>query len=729
MLNELIMEANMELRTAWEFVEKTGKSVFLTGKAGTGKTTFLRDVVAKSRKRAVVVAPTGIAAINAGGATMHSFFQLPLHPWIPGMKFESKFAFSKEKRSIIKTLDLLIIDEISMVRADLLDAVDSALRRFRNRSKPFGGVQLLMIGDLQQLAPVLTDEDTQFLSQYYPTPYFFSSQALSLIDYVTIELKEVYRQQDEDFISILNSIRCGRPTAEAIAVLNKRYRPDFSPSPDEGCIRLTTHNRTADSYNEQQLACIDEPVHTFEASIEGNFPEFSYPTDARLELKVGAQVMFVRNDPSAEKRYFNGKIGIVTDFYEEFIIVRCPGDDEPIAVEPIEWENCKYVINEQTQEIDTEVQGVFRQHPLRLAWAITIHKSQGLTFDKAIIDAASAFASGQVYVALSRCRTLEGLVLASPLRQDAVITDLRVEDYIEGQEGATRESVARLEDIKQEYHKDLLGQLFDFNELASLQKRMLGVSTEFPSGTVVGLAQRHNDILNILNSRVVPIGLKWQMLIKQKPFAEVSSPEFAERIRKGSEYFLTELDNAYGEFLDKTKDIKAENKELVKRYGNIWNDLHTELTGLRLLLKAMSEIPFSTESYLREHQKAVYEAAGFVPKELKTPKKSKAEKQPKEKKEDTKVTTFKLYKQGLKIPEIAKERDYTRQTIVRHLAHYVANGMLSVDEFVSSAHADIITEAINSIGTTHGLAAIKEACPDSITYDEIHFVIASLEQN
>ncbi len=723
------MEKNRELQTAWEFVEMTGKSVFLTGKAGTGKTTFLKNVVENSRKRVVVVAPTGIAAINAGGVTIHSFFQLPLHPWIPGMKAESKFAFSKEKRSIIKTIDLLIIDEISMVRADLLDAVDSVLRRFRNRSKPFGGVQLLMIGDLQQLSPVITDDEAQLLAQYYPTPYFFSSRSLGQIDYVTIELKEVYRQQDEDFISILNSVRTGYPSKEVIAALNRRHDPSFIPSPDEGYIRLTTHNRTADSYNEQQLACIDESVHTFDAAIEGSFPEYSYPTEARLELKVGAQVMFVKNDPSSEKRFFNGKIGIVTDFYEEFIIVRCPDDDEPIAVEPLEWENAKYVINEQTQEIETEVQGVFRQHPLRLAWAITIHKSQGLTFDKAIIDAAYAFASGQVYVALSRCRTLEGLVLASPVSQDAVITDLRVGDYIEGQESATRQSVSRLEDIKQEYYKELIGELFDFKELAALQKRMLGISAEFPAGSVVGLAQRHNDILNALNVRVVPIGAKWLLLIRQKTYEEVSSPEFSERIRKGCEYFLTELNGIYGEFLDKTKDIKAENKEVLKRYNNVWNDLNTELSSLRLLLKAMSEVTFSTGTYLRERQKAVYEASGFVPKELKTPKKSKAPKEKKEKKEDTKITTFKLYKQGLTIEKIARERDYTRQTIVRHLAHYVANGMLSVDEFVSKSHIDAITEAINSVGTIHGLAAIKEACPDSTSYDDIHFVIASMEHS
>ena len=723
------MEGNNELKTAWEFVEKTGKSVFLTGKAGTGKTTFLKRVVEESRKRVVVVAPTGIAAINAGGVTIHSFFQLPLHPFIPGAKLESKFAFSKEKRSIIKTMDVLVIDEISMVRSDLLDAVDSVLRRFRNRFKPFGGVQLLMIGDLQQLTPVMTDEDFQLLAPYYPTPYFFGSRALSQIDYVTIELKQVYRQQDEEFISILNSVRSGRPSHDVIKALNNRYDPRFTPSADEGYIRLTTHNHIANSYNEQQLGLIDEPVHCFDAVIDGNFPDYAYPTEARLELKAGAQVMFVKNDPSSERRYFNGKIGVVTDFYEEYILVQCPGEDEKISVEPLEWENCRYVINEQTQEMETEVVGIFKQYPLRLAWAITIHKSQGLTFDRAIIDAAASFASGQVYVALSRCRTLEGMVLATPLRQDAVMTDLRVEDYIDGQEEAAQRSVARLESIKEEYYKELLGELFDFTALASLQKRMLGISTEFPSGSVVGLAQKHNDILNSLNDKVVPVGAKWQRLIMQKPYEDVSSPEFSARIKNGCSYFLSELEDMYGEFLANTKDIKAENKELVKRYGNIWNDLDMELSSIMILLKAMSVVPFSTEAYLRERQIAVFEASGFVPKELKTPKTARksATKPQKEKKEDTKVTSFKLYKQGKTVKEIAKERDLNQQTIVRHLAHYVAKGMISVDDLVPSGRADAIRDIVSELGSIKSLSAIKDACPSDVTYQDIVLVIAGLE--
>ena len=727
---EYDMNVNNELKTAWEFVEKTGKSVFLTGKAGTGKTTFLREVVESSSKRVVVVAPTGIAAINAGGVTIHSFFQLPLHPYIPGVKIESKFAFSKEKRSIIKTIDVLIIDEISMVRSDLLDAVDSVLRRFRDRTRPFGGVQLLMIGDLQQLTPVVTDDEAELLSHYYTTPYFFGSHALEKTDYVTIELKQIYRQQDESFVSILNEVRSGRPSQQAINSLNERYIPSFAPDPDEGYIRLTTHNNTANAYNQQQLDQIDDLLYRFDAEISGNFPEYSYPTEVQLELKKGAQVMFVKNDPSSEKRYYNGKIGHVVEIVDDIILVQCPGDDEPVVVEQLEWENSKYVINEQTQEMETEVQGVFRQYPLRLAWAITIHKSQGLTFDKAIIDAAASFASGQVYVALSRCRTLEGMVLATPLRQSAVMTDLRVEDYIELQEKAAAESLARLDAIKKDYFSQLLGDMFDFRNLAYLQKRMLGVCTEFPSGTFVGLSQKHNDILNALNEKVVPVGLKWQRVISLKQFDELCSEEFAQRVQKGCEYFLAELESAYGDFLEKMKDLKAENKELLKRYNNIWSDLHVELGTQMRLLKAMAGVHFTTETFLRERQKAVYEASGFVPEELKTrsAKKSvKPAKPEKPEKEDTKLTTFKLYKQGLTIDRIAKERDLHKRTIHSHLAHFVAKGMLPLEDFVSSGKCETIRSVISETGTLKGLAHIKKSCPDEITYEDIIMVIASME--
>ena len=312
----MIIEQNHELQIAWDFVENTGRSIFLTGKAGTGKTTFLKTVVEKSRKRPIVVAPTGVAAINANGMTIHSFFQLPFSPYVPGAKVESRFDFGRDKRKIIASIDLLIIDEISMVRADLLDAIDSVLRRFRDHSLPFGGVQLLMIGDLAQLTPVVTPEDEQMLRPYYDTPYFFGSKALQQIDYVTIQLDYVYRQQDSSFIELLNQIRSGRPDAKALGQLNLRCNPNFVPSPEEPYIRLTTHNQLANYYNETELRKLPGSLYSYRAEVKGTFPEYSYPTAETLELKAGAQVMFVKNDPSPEHRYYNGRIGRVMEASE-----------------------------------------------------------------------------------------------------------------------------------------------------------------------------------------------------------------------------------------------------------------------------------------------------------------------------------------------------------------------------------------------------------------------------
>ena len=395
---------NKELRNAWEFAEHTGISIFLTGKAGTGKTTFLKALKEHSSKRIIVVAPTGVAAINAGGVTIHSFFQLPLSPYVPGTTFKDRYDFGKEKRRIIRTLDMLVIDEISMVRSDLLDAIDNVLRRYRDPTRPFGGVQLLMIGDLHQLTPVVTPRDEELLRPYYDTPYFFGSHALQQTSYVTIQLTHVYRQQDQAFIDILNHVRDGVPTAEDLARLNARCKPMFIPKAEEGYIRLTTHNRMADSYNDNELHKLPGKRYVFKAEIEKEFPESSYPADVNLELKQGAQVMFIKNDPSPSHLYYNGRIGHVVGFEEGKIVVKCPGDDYTISVEPAEWENTRYAINEETKVIEPQVLGIFWQYPLRLAWAITIHKSQGLTFEHAIIDASASFASGQVYVALSRCK-------------------------------------------------------------------------------------------------------------------------------------------------------------------------------------------------------------------------------------------------------------------------------------------------------------------------------------
>ena len=429
------MPKNPELDLAWDFVEKTDRSIFLTGKAGTGKTTFLHSLKSNSLKRLIVVAPTGVAAINAKGVTIHSFFQMPFGPILPeGSSFQKKESsfqhkFSKIKINIIKSLDVLIIDEISMVRADLLDGIDQVLRRYRDRTKVFGGLQVLMIGDLQQLAPVVKNNEWELLKPYYNTPYFFSSNAFIESATLNIELKHIYRQDNQRFIKILNEIRNNNLSDDSINELNKRYLPEFSPKQDEGYITLTTHNERANVLNDKELEKLKGKCQSYKAFIQGKFQESSYPTHEKLLLRKGAQVMFIKNDSNPEKRYYNGKIGKIIALDKKEIRVYCQGDLEDIIVTPETWDNVNYTLNPETKEISENSIGSFSQMPLRLAWAITIHKSQGLTFDKAIIDANAAFAHGQTYVALSRCRTLVGIVLKNKIAAESIITDSRVTSF------------------------------------------------------------------------------------------------------------------------------------------------------------------------------------------------------------------------------------------------------------------------------------------------------------
>ena len=420
---------NFELNVARFIVEKTDMSLFLTGKAGTGKTTFLRDVVRHTKKKCIVLAPTGIAAVNAGAMTIHSFFQFGLGPFVKGViEPKSDFRINKSKLELIRNLQLLIIDEVSMVRADLMDHIDVELRRIRRNSKPFGGVQLLMIGDLQQLPPIAHGGEDELLRQYYKTLYFFSSAALKSMKYSCIELKTVYRQTDGHFINILNHARECTLTNQDISDLNTRYIPDFSPRPEDGYIRLMTHNRQVDYINATEMAKLDSHPFTFEAAVTGTFPEESYPTANSLTLKKGAQVMFIKNDP--ERRFINGTLGEIRSIDKNCIAVRLAESGKTIEVEPMEWQNIRYQFDDETKEISSKQIGRFKQYPLKAAWAITVHKSQGLTFDKAIIDVHAAFSPGQAYVALSRCRTLEGLVLSSPVSASVFMKDNAVDAYM-----------------------------------------------------------------------------------------------------------------------------------------------------------------------------------------------------------------------------------------------------------------------------------------------------------
>lgn len=604
---------NRELELAWDFVENTGRSIFLTGKAGTGKTTFLKKIVAQSAKRPVVIAPTGVAAINAGGVTIHSFFQLPLSPFVPNAKVKNRFDFNREKRKIIASMDLLIIDEISMVRADLLDAIDSVLRRFRNRYLPFGGVQLLMIGDLAQLTPVVTPEDEQLLRPYYDTPYFFGSKALAQTDYVTIQLEQVYRQQDASFVDILNHIRHGQLTQEDISRLNSRSVPSILASSHQAqevsassAIRLTTHNATAERYNEAQLAKLKSPAFTYKAEVTGTFPEFSYPTTEEMTLKVGTQVMFLKNDSAG--RYYNGRIGHITYLDDDHVQVLCEGEDEAIDVEPQEWENAKYTLDPETRELKTEVQGIFRQLPLRLAWAITIHKSQGLTFEHAIIDANQSFAPGQVYVALSRCRSLEGLQLASPINPRAIISDQRVESYISLQDAAARQSIMQLPILKDEYHRHLLLELFDFSDIQYKEEHLSRLLIEYFYNSFSQVTDLHKQTVQDYKRDITDIALKWRMTIGRMSIEQLHEDAFLERVKRSCQYFNDKLSEVLSRPIALARPVKSNNKEVMSRLNDVLPELTQAYLSRKFLLQRIAEKGFTTTQYLKYKQQTLINA-------------------------------------------------------------------------------------------------------------------------
>jgi hypothetical protein len=417
-------ENNSIFQLAADFINQTSEHLFLTGKAGTGKTTFLKYIKKHTHKSVIVAAPTGVAAINAGGATLHSLFQLPFEPFIPGYSSAVKknfYRFSKQKLDMLKQLELLIIDEVSMLRADVLDCIDETLRRIRRNSRPFGGIQILYIGDMFQLPPVAKEDEWELLKPHYASTFFFHAKVIGQTNPVYLELKKVYRQGDPLFVSLLNRIRNNVATPEDLQELNKRYNPQFVPDEDENYIILTTHNYRADNINNRKLAALPSEERVFSGNVQGEFPEFALPTDMELHLKTGAQIMFIRND--TEGRYYNGKIAGISRIVADQIYVYIPEKNEEILVQKETWENMHYSLNKETGEIEGEVSGTFSQYPLRLAWAITIHKSQGLTFEKAIIDAGASFAAGQTYVALSRCTSLDGIVFYSRIHPNCIMTD------------------------------------------------------------------------------------------------------------------------------------------------------------------------------------------------------------------------------------------------------------------------------------------------------------------
>lgn len=604
---------NEQLELAWQFVERTGVNVFLTGKAGTGKTTFLRQLKERSPKRMIVVAPTGVAAINAGGVTIHSFFQFPLAPYVPGSSFNTKderFRFSKEKKRIIRTLDLLVIDEISMVRADLLDQIDAVLRLHKDKNRPFGGVQLLMIGDLSQLAPVVKESDWTMLREYYRTPYFFGSLALQQTQHVTIELQHVYRQTDTNFINILNEVRENRLTPGGLAMLNSRYCDEsVIKKCGDGVIRLTTHNATVNSYNEQRMNELKGARYAFDAIVTGTFPETSYPAEKTLELKKGCQVMFLKND-SQGIRYYNGKLGIITSIDDEHIRVRGLDDDIEVEVQPDVWTNARYVIDKETKEIREEIDGEFRQYPLRLAWAITVHKSQGLTFDRAVIDVNAAFAAGQVYVALSRLRSLDGLMLTEKLSPYSVKTDVAVTQYMNTELAQAQHTANHLNDFERSYYLEMLSELFSFKSLGADMQRILRLLTEHFYKIYPTLLDNYKEKDSLFAKEIGGVAATFnaqytQIVAKSEDYA--TDALLAERIGKGATYFANKLDEIVKPLVESTQ-IDSDNKDIKERAAEAVYNLQQSFALKRYLLKRVIDNGFNVSAYLKDKAIGVLQA-------------------------------------------------------------------------------------------------------------------------
>ena len=621
------IEKDSRFLLAERYIQETGISVFLTGKAGTGKTTFLKHIVAGCSKRLAVVAPTGVAAVNAGGVTIHSFFQLPLCPYLPDVKElvteyqmpEKNRSLRKDRVKILRTLELLIIDEISMVRADILDAIDATLKRYRKNDRPFGGVQLLMIGDVQQLPPVVTESEKPFMDQVYPSPFFFNSRAFRKLGYIVIELNKIHRQRDAEFTSMLNDIRTGNPSDQTLERLNRRLDPGFDPPSGEYWIRLTTHNHQSDAINREKMDALKGKSMIFKAEIDGNYPESAYPAETELRLKKGAQVMFTRNDTSGNSMYFNGKIGTVTSLDPEIIVTDENGNE--IIVNREKWDNVRYEINPETQEIQAVNDGSFTQYPLRAAWAITIHKSQGLTFDRVVIDAGKAFSFGQVYVALSRCRSLDGIVLTTPITRKCTFRNMEVSIFENGYT-PENQAVESLDNYRDSYLVDKICSAFSLGRIASLSLKLeklwkgsLGSVYPKISARFTALVTGQDEDFSGVEA-IASVGTRFQSQIReifadQSRCTEDRDAFVSERISKACAYFTVQL-GYYAKSIAPTCLVEIENKETQKVFKNIAEELLKELIFRLSLYRATMADGFSVKLFSRVATECELEKTGTL---------------------------------------------------------------------------------------------------------------------
>lgn len=693
----------------FHLAEHTSRSIFLTGKAGTGKTTFLNEFVRRTQKKHIVVAPTGIAAINAGGVTIHSMFGLPLRTFLPTTdRIDSNianniadlmphFKYRKDKLKLLREIEIIIIDEVSMLRADVLDMMDFSLRHVRRNQQRFGGVQLLLIGDLYQLPPVVRDEHV--LKQYYASPFFFDSHALKEIPLITLELTTVYRQKDEKFLEILNNIRDGEINDIDFDALNERYLPDFEPK-DEAYVYLTSHNRMADEINQKKLKDLPGKSHFYQADIIGSFNENQFPNEEVLELKVGAQIMFIRNDASGDKKYFNGKLAEVVALAENEINVLIDGDDEVYKLKKETWEQKRYSLDED-KSIQEEVLGSFNQYPVRLAWAVTIHKSQGLTFDRLIIDAGKSFASGQVYVALSRCRTLEGIVLKSKITPEVIYADHRVSKFQEETHANERiEDILNAEKYDYSIHKIISRLNCLWIEHA--------VETWYRTAKNAKLVDKDKadflyQAVKVQASSYAKVYDKFGKIIRQKTQKFIQGTDTWEEIEQKAKgavnFFFSEINTKVFQPL---KDFYAETKGVkgLKQYNE---DFRVFLDDLQDYLNDLKTIRLlETPLFDKENDVQVSAKIAKVP---------------------SHILTFQLFEEGKTIPEIARERGLVPETIFGHLAKFAEQGLLDLSRIFDKEKIRTFEKEFRKNASHETLTEWKQALPPTFEYYDIRILL------
>lgn len=748
--------SNTIFQKAVAFVNQTNRHLFLTGKAGTGKTTFLKYIRDNCVKKTAVVAPTGVAAINAGGVTIHSFFQLPMGTYLPTRQgnwdaYEGRVTnehslfknlrLNAAKRQLMQELDLLIIDEVSMVRADTLDAIDVVLRNVRQQPLiPFGGVQVLYIGDLFQLPPVTKQDEWRLMQPFYKSPFFFDALALQQSPPVFIELKKIYRQSDEAFISILNNIRNNCCTTQDLQHLHQYYKPGFTPAREENYITLTSHNDKADAINMGELDRLPHKLHTYKAEITGEFNERSYPAEEELLLKQGAQIMFIKNDKGENRRYYNGKIGVIHSIEEERILISFPGEHGVLELEKEKWQNIRYKYNTAGDSFEEEEIGTFTQYPIRLAWAITIHKSQGLTFDKAIIDAGASFAAGQVYVALSRLTRLEGLILRSRINPDSIRTDDRVSQFVQSEmpEHLLQET---LQSEQQSFVKTLLLKTFNWDKLLSATEQNLEAydtrkllnkqSCLAWAGAVYRAAESHQEV-----------AFKFTRQLEQLLTAtgEDAYSKLHARVEAAVQYFVKEVDERLliptNQHLDEIR-----NWPRIKKYAGEVSDLKAifsrqkqqllwalELTGAMQSSAGMAKLMELTESMQKQSgAQAEVEAQEQQENGIVTIPQAKAKKS-KPQKGDSSRISLQLLREGKTIEEIAAERNILRGTVETHLISFIPAGEVEVLEIVSQEKLDRILAILEAQPDLHS-TAIKQALNDEVTYNEIRATVVHMQKS